>query len=104
MAATAAVGVAVGALRAHSVKLSRHPETGAIEATLSAWGLLIIVAWIGGRMLLRNSGLVDVSTPFGLYSDAALSLALGAVLTNAILLTRRCHALVAQYPRLVEPQ
>lgn len=104
MAGTAAVGVAVGAVRAHSVKLKRHPETGAIEATLSAWGLLIILVWIGGRLLLRNSGLVDVSTPFGLYTDATLSLALGVVLTNAVMLTHRCQAVVAQYRPSVEPQ
>jgi hypothetical protein len=104
MAGTATVGVALGVVRAHSVKLKRHPETGAIEATLSAWGLLIILAWIGGRMLLRNSGLVDVSTPFGLYTDATLSLALGVVLTQAVVLTRRCQAVVAQYTPSVEPQ
>lgn len=104
IAATAAVGVAVGAVRALSVRLSRHPETGAIEAKLSAWGLLIILAWIGGRTLLRNSGLVDTSTPFGLYTDATLALALGVVFTNTIVLTRRCQALVAQYPQVVEPQ
>jgi hypothetical protein len=98
MACSAAVGVALGAVRAHSVKLRRHPETGAIEATLSAWGLLIILVWIGGRALLRNSGLVDVSVPFGLYTDATLSLALGVVLT------RRCQAVVAQYSPSVEPQ
>lgn len=104
MAAAAAVGVGLGAARAHSVKLKQHPETGAIEATLSAWGLVIILVWIGGRTLLRNSGLVDVSTPFGLYTDATLSLALGVVLTQAAVLTRRCQAVVAQYRHLVEPQ
>jgi hypothetical protein len=41
MLGTAAVGIGLGAVRAHSVRLKRHPETGAIEATLSAWGRLL---------------------------------------------------------------
>jgi hypothetical protein len=96
MLGTAAVGIGLGAVRAHSVRLNRHPETGAIEATLSAWGLLIIVIWIAGRMLLRQSGLVDVLTPFGLYTDATMALALGLVLTQAIVLTLRCRSLDSQ--------
>jgi Protein of unknown function (DUF1453) len=102
--ATAVVGVALGALRAHSVTLKKHPETGSIEATLSAWGLLMILAWIAGRMFLRQSGLVDARTPFGLYTDATMSLAIGLVVAQAIVLTLRCRALVAQYARSSEPQ
>ena len=101
MLGTAAVGIGLGAVRAHSVTLKRHPETGAIEATLSAWGLLIIVVWIAGRMFLRQSGLVDVRTPFGLYTDATMALALGLVLTQALVLTLRCRSLT-QYP-LAQP-
>jgi hypothetical protein len=104
MAGTAVIGIGLGAVRAHSVKLRVHPDTGAIEATLSAWGLLILLAWIGGRMLLRQSGIVDVSTPFGLYTDATLSLALGLILTQAIVLTRRCQSVVAQYKQSAAPQ
>jgi len=94
--AAAAVGVALGALRGHSVRLKRHPDTGAIEATLSAWGLAIILVWMGGRIALRQSGVVGVETPFGLYTDAAMSLAVGAVLAQAVVLTRRCQAVMAQ--------
>lgn len=104
MLGTAVVGVGLGAVRAHSVTLKRHPETGAIEATLSAWGLLIILVWIAGRMYLRQSGLVDVRTPFGLYTDATISLALGLVLAQALVLTLRCRSLMAQYPQSLEPQ
>jgi hypothetical protein len=100
---TAALGIALGAVRAHSVTLKRHPDTGAIEATLSAWGLLIILVWIAGRMFLRQSGLVDTRTPFGLYTDATMSLAVGLVVAQAIVLTLRCRSLVAQYPQSVEP-
>jgi hypothetical protein len=99
---TAALGVGLGAVRAHSVTLKKHPETGAIEATLSAWGLLIIMVWIAGRMFLRQSGLVDVRTPFGLYTDATMSLAVGLVVTQAIVLTLRCRSLVAEYPQPIE--
>lgn len=97
IAGAAVVGAAVGAARAHSVKLEWHADTAAIHGTLSAWGLLIILVWIAGRTLLRQSGMVDVRTPFGLYTDATLSLALGVVLAQAIVFTRRCQALVAQY-------
>ena len=94
---TAAVGAALGAVRAHLVRLRRHPDTGAIEATLSAWGLLIILAWIAGRMLLKNSGWVNVSAPFGLYTDASMSLALGVVVAQAAVLTHRCQTVMAEY-------
>ena len=104
MAGTAALGIAFGALRAHTVKLRVHPDTGAIETILSPWGLLILLAWIGGRALLRQSGLVDVNTPFGLYTDATMSLALGLLLTQAIVLTRRCQSVMAQYKESVEAQ
>jgi hypothetical protein len=99
---TAAAGAAVGALRAHLVRLKRHPDTGAIEATLSAWGLAIILLWMGGRIVLRQSGVAGVETPFGLYTDSALSLALGLVLAQTIVLTLRCRALTTQPPGVVE--
>jgi len=99
VAGLAAVGVVLGAVRAHSVKLQRHPDTGAIEARLSAWGLLIILVWMAGRILLRQSGLVNASAPFGLYTDGAMALALGVVLAQAVVLTRRCQAVMAEYPQ-----
>ncbi len=89
---TAVVGAALGAVRAHSVRLQRHPDTGAIEATLSAWGLIIILAWIAGRMLLKQSGWGGVNEPFGVYTDASMSLALGLVIAQAVVLSRRCQA------------
>jgi hypothetical protein len=94
---TGIVGAALGAVRAHSVRLKRHPDTGAIEATLSAWGLIVIVLWIGGRMFLKQSGWIGASAPFGVYTDASMALALGAVLAQAIVLTRRCQAVAAEY-------
>jgi hypothetical protein len=94
---TTVIGAALGTVRAHSVRLKKHPETGAIEATLSAWGLIIILAWIGSRMLLKQSGWVGASEPFGLYTDASMSLALGVVVAQAIVLSRRCQAVVAEY-------
>ncbi|MGH8208527.1 MAG: hypothetical protein ACREU6_02845 [Steroidobacteraceae bacterium] len=100
---TATVGVALGALRGHSVRLKRHPDTGTIEATLSAWGLVYILLWMGGRIFLRQSGLIETGTPFGLYTDAALSLALAAILARTVVLTRRCRAVVAQYGQSLEP-
>ena len=96
-----AAGSALGALRGHSVRLKRHPDTGAVEATLSAWGLAIILVWMGGRVALRQSGVVGVETPFGLYTDAAMALAVGAVVAQAIVLTRRCQAVMAQPPAIM---
>jgi hypothetical protein len=95
--ATAAIGAALGALRAHLVRLRRHPDTGAIEATLSAWGLIIILVWIAGRMLLKNSGWVDVNAQFGLYNEASMALALALVVAQAVVLTHRCHAVRAEF-------
>jgi amino acid transporter len=94
---TAAVGAALGAARAHMLRLRRHPDTGAIEGTLSAWGLIIILAWIAGRMLLRNSGWVDVNAQFGLYNEASMALVLALVVAQAVVLTQRCQAVRAEY-------
>jgi hypothetical protein len=94
---TALIGAALGAVRAHSVRLRKHPDTGAIEATLSAWGLIIILVWIAGRMFLKQSGWAGTSEPFGVYTDASMSLALGVVVAQAIVLTRRCRTVVAEY-------
>ena len=88
-----AVGAAIGAARAHSMHLSRNAETGLIEARLTTWGLLIILAWIALRMLLRQSGWAGATAPFGAVTAAFVALALGAVTAQAILLARRCRAL-----------
>jgi len=93
IAATALAGVALGALRAHSIKLTKHPQTGDIEATLTVWGLAVVVIWIGGRYLLRQSGFAGATTPFGVFTDAAMALAVGTVVAQAVVLSRRCQAL-----------
>jgi hypothetical protein len=93
VAAAAACGIALGALRAHTVRLARRADTGTIEATLTAWGLLLLLAWIIGRVLLRQSGLIADGAPFGIFSDAALALGIGAVWAQAVVLTQRCRAL-----------
>ncbi len=90
---TAVAGIALGALRAHSVRLVKHPDTGAIEATLSAWGLIMLLVWMGGRIALRQSGVAAVTQPFGVYTDASMALALGAVFAQAIILSRRCQSI-----------
>jgi hypothetical protein len=95
VAAAAAGGVALGALRAHSVRLARHSDTGAIEATLTAWGLLLLLAWVIVRFLLRQSGLLPDPAPFGILSDATLALGIGAVCAQSVVLTQRCRALAS---------
>lgn len=94
--ASAAVGAAVGALRAHFVHLTRRADNGLIEMRLSVWGLVFIVAWVAGRQWIRQSGWVNVSAPFGVYADAGLSLALGLLVAQAVVLSRRCQALPAE--------
>jgi hypothetical protein len=94
VATALAGGIALGALRAHTVRLARHPDTGAIEATLTAWGLLLLLAWVMVRVLLRQSGLIGDGAPFGIFSDAMLALGIGAVCAQAVVLTQRCRALV----------
>ena len=94
---TAAIGAALGAVRAHLLRLRRHPDTGAIESTLSAWGLIILLAWIAGKMLLKNSGWMDVNARFGLYNEASMALLLTVVVAQAVVLTYRCHAIRAEY-------
>jgi hypothetical protein len=95
IAAAVLAGALLGALRAHLVRLSRQPDTGAIEATFTMWGVLLLVAWFAARSALRQSGLMGASAPFGIVSDAALALAIGAVVAQAAILVRRCKALSA---------
>jgi NAD/NADP transhydrogenase beta subunit len=90
---TALVGIALGVVRAHSIKLTKHPQSGAIEATLTMWGLAVVFVWIGGRMILRQSGFVGATMPFGVLTDATMALAIGAVLAQAVVLHRRCRDL-----------
>ena len=96
IAAAAVLGAAVGALRAHFLHLTRRPSDGLIETRLSVWGVIFIVLWIAGRQYIRQSGWVDASAQFGVYTDAGLSLALGLLVANAIVLTRRCRALMVE--------
>jgi hypothetical protein len=96
IAAAALLGAAVGALRAHFIHLTRRPSDGLIETRLSIWGVIFILLWIGGRQYVRQSGWVDAGAQFGVYTDAGLSLALGLLVANAIVLTRRCQALMAE--------
>jgi hypothetical protein len=96
IAGAAVLGAAVGALRAHFMHLTRRPSDGLIETRLSVWGVIFIVLWVAGRQYMRQSGWVDAGARFGVYSDAGLSLALGVLVANAIVLTRRCQALMAE--------
>jgi hypothetical protein len=93
IAAAAAAGVLVGTLRAQLLRLHRDPDTGAIQATFTMWGVLLLVAWMAGRDLLRDSSIAGATTPFSLFSDVAFALAIGAVVAQAVILTRRCRAL-----------
>lgn len=98
IAAAGAAGVVIGTLRARLLHLNRHPDTGAIEARFTMWGVLLLVAWIVGRDLLRGSGIPGASTPFSLLSDAAFALAIGAIVAQAAILARRCKGLAAAAP------
>jgi hypothetical protein len=49
-------GVLLGAVRANTVALDRHPETGRIQATLTLWGVGFLLLWIMGRAALRRLG------------------------------------------------
>ena len=93
--AAAAVGAAVGALRAHFVHLTRRAD-GLIEMRLSIWGLVFILVWVAGRQWIRQSGWGNAGAPFGVYADAGLSLAVGLLVAQAIVLSRRCQALPAE--------
>ncbi|MGH8229452.1 MAG: hypothetical protein ACREU3_16390 [Steroidobacteraceae bacterium] len=93
IAAAAVGGVLVGAARAQLLKLHRQPDTGAIQATFTMWGILLLAAWYVGRRLLDYGEAGSSRTPFSLLSDAALALAAGAVLAQAVVLARRCKLL-----------
>lgn len=90
--AAAAVGVAIGVLRAKLMHLHRR-EDAQIEARLTLWGLAFIVIWVVGRTVLRNMHLADTASPFGVFTDATLALAVGAVAARTVVLLRRCRAL-----------
>jgi hypothetical protein len=87
-----AIGVVIGVLRAKLMHLHRR-EDAQIEAKLTMGGLAFIVVWVIGRAVLRKMNLVDTASPFGVFTDATLALAVGAVTARTFVLLRRCRAL-----------
>ena len=94
IAASGVVGAAVGALRANLVHVTRRPD-GKLETRLPLMGAAFIIIWVAGRQWLRNSGWVNANAPFGVYADAGLALAFCLLITHALVLSRRCQALLA---------
>jgi hypothetical protein len=103
IAGTAALGVALGTLRAHSMTLTKHPDTGAIEAKLTLWGLAVVLVWIGGRVVLHQTGVVGATDHFGVFTDAAVALAVATVSAQTVVLVRRCQALECGALRSPQP-
>lgn len=93
--AAVAFGAVLGAVRAHTVTLTRHATTGVIESKLSMWGLLIIVAWMVIRVVLRRAGFNGAAQPFGVFNDATLALVVGSIVARSITMAIRCAALEA---------
>jgi hypothetical protein len=90
--AGAAIGIVIGVLRAKLMHLHRR-EDARIETRLTMGGLAFIVVWVVGRAVLRKMNLVDTASPFGVFTDATLALAVGAVVARTFVLLRRCRAL-----------
>jgi hypothetical protein len=88
-------GIGVGALRASWMHLDLDPATGQVQARMTAWGFGFMVFWIGGRIALRRMGLLGAAEPFGVFTDTALALAIGAVMARTLVLARRCTLLAS---------
>jgi|RhiMethySRZTD1v2_1073278.scaffolds.fasta_scaffold636531_2 hypothetical protein len=86
-------GVLLGAVRANTVALERHPETGRIQATLTLWGVGFLLLWIIGRSALRRLGYTGASEPFGVFTDTMMVLATASICTRSIVLAWRCRKL-----------
>ena len=95
IAGSGLVGAAVGVLRANLVHVTRRPD-GQLETRLPLMGVAFIIIWVAGRQWLRNSGLVNANAPFGVYADAGLALGFCLLLAHALVLSRRCQALLAE--------
>lgn len=95
IAAAAVVGVAVGVLRARLVHVTRRPD-GRLETRLPLMAAAFILIWVAGRQWLRNSGWVNANAPFGVYADAGIALGVSLLFAHAIVLSRRCQALLAE--------
>jgi len=93
IAAAFVVGVGVGWVRATLMRIERHPQTGHIQAQLTFWGLGFVVLWLLGRLLLRRYGQADAAIAFGVFSDATIAIAAGAILARTVVIYRRCRAL-----------
>jgi len=93
--ACAGLGAAVGVLRARLVHVTVRPD-GQLETRLNLIGAAFIIVWVAGRQWLRNSGWVNAHDPFGVYAFSGLALAVGLVIANALVLSRRCQALLAE--------
>ncbi len=86
------LGIVIGVLRAKLMHLHRR-EDAQIESKLTMGGLAFIVVWVIGRAVLRKMNLLDTASPFGVFTDATLALAVGAVAARTFVLLRRCRAL-----------
>ena len=95
IAASGVVGAAVGVLRANLVHVTRRPD-GQLETRLPLTGVAFIIIWVAGRQWLRNSGWVNANAPFGVYADAGLALGFCLLIAHALVLSRRCQALLAE--------
>jgi hypothetical protein len=93
IAGCAALGIAIGYVRAHTMKLDRHPDTGKIQSTLTLWGVAFLLLWLGGRTGLRLMGFTGASVPFGVFNDAMFALAVSSVVARTFVITRRCREL-----------
>jgi hypothetical protein len=99
--AAAIGGIVVGYLRASMLKLEL--VDGAIQGTLTLWGLVFLAVWMLGRALLRQLGFSTAAVPYGLFTDGLLAFATASICARSFVLARRCRELLSKDKSMTAP-
>ena len=91
LAAALALGIGAGIARAHTVKLSRHPETGEVMSQTGSFAIVLLLVLVGVRYVLRNE--FSGPHPAVIFITASMVFALAMIVTQRVATFRRVRML-----------
>ncbi len=87
----ASLGIGAGIIRAHSVKLSRHPETGEVMSQTGSFAIVLLLVLFGVRFAMREQ--MAGPHPAIIFITASMVFALGMIARSAPRPTGACGCL-----------
>jgi hypothetical protein len=88
-----ALGIGAGIARAHTVKLSLHPETGEVMAQTGSYAILLLIVLFAVRYAARAE--FASGHPALVFIEASMLFALGMIVTQRLATWRRIRQLRA---------